>query len=184
MPELHPETLLFYQAIIAYVRRTHLLLPTKITIELDHNPQEFISVTIPSLLPERIPDPVIIKDAIIPNGDIHSADYRSFRWPWPCPQEEGSPESAVLYFSQTQAAAVKLLFEASKTKHRALSGQYILEAIDSDSKTLSELFKHTNGWGTLIQPERKPDGTIIRGLYYLSLLPVALPVSELNPVAS
>lgn len=69
----------------------------------------------------------------------HSNDFRSVHW------------FGVQYsFTASQAAVVKLLWEADENDTPEMSQQAILEEIGSDCQRLSDLFKRHAAWGVMI----------------------------------
>lgn len=69
----------------------------------------------------------------------HSPDFRSVNW------------FGTLYtFSATQAACVRVLWEAWEQKTPELGQEYILEQAESASPRLSALFGDNKAWGTMI----------------------------------
>ena len=56
------------------------------------------------------------------------------------------------HLSSLRAAAVRVLHEAHLDGIPELRGQYILATIESDSRGLSDIFKRSPAWGTLVVP--------------------------------
>ncbi len=69
----------------------------------------------------------------------HSVDFRSVHW-----------YGTNYTFTKTQAACVKVLWEAMKNRTPELDQQTVLNEADSDNKRLSDVFKDSLAWGTLI----------------------------------
>lgn len=73
---------------------------------------------------------------------VHSPDYRVF----------DSGDGASYQFGPTQAAAVRVLHEAWVAGQPVLSQEAVLEAADSDSSRLADVFRRHPAWGVLIVP--------------------------------
>jgi hypothetical protein len=73
----------------------------------------------------------------------HSADFRDVHW-----------YGAVYYFTPTQAACVKVLWEEWERGTPELGQETILEhpTVEAESKRLSDVFKGHDAWGKLIVP--------------------------------
>lgn len=69
----------------------------------------------------------------------HSPDFRSVRW---CGTD--------YTFTATQAAIVKLLWEAREHNTPDVGVQYLLEAVDSMTSRLPDIFRNNKAWGKLI----------------------------------
>jgi hypothetical protein len=84
----------------------------------------------------------------------HSADFSHVHW----------PDGRDFYFTQTQAACVKLLWEAWENGTPVLHQKSVLThtEVDSESEQLKDVFKDSRAWGTIIVPGP------LRGTYRLA----------------
>jgi hypothetical protein len=75
----------------------------------------------------------------IPADSGHSPDFRSVRW-------RGEDHT----FSEPQARAVRVLWEAAESGCPDVGGEALTEAAGTESHTARDVFKGHSAWGTLI----------------------------------
>jgi len=74
----------------------------------------------------------------------HSPDYRSVFW-----------KGRTFTFSSIQASVIRLLWEGWESNLPELSGEYILETVDSQSNYVGDLFKGHPAWKNFIGPGKQ-----------------------------
>ena len=82
---------------------------------------------------------------------LHTPDYTTVKW---CDE--------VYHFTPMQAEVVRVLHNYQREGLDELRGAFILEKIESGSRSLSDLFKDSPAWKTLVLPGSK------RGSYKLA----------------
>ena len=87
-----------------------------------------------------------------PKNFDHSPDFATVRY-------KGKEYS----LGPTERAAFRILYEAWKQGMPELAGDYVLEQAESDARSISELFRRSGVWNTLVVPGSR------RGLYRLNL---------------
>jgi hypothetical protein len=79
------------------------------------------------------------KDHSTRGGPTHGPDFRSVNW-----------FGTEYDFTELQAKAVKILWDASKNRTPTVAGVTILRAIDSNSERFPLLFRDHPAWGKMI----------------------------------
>lgn len=74
-------------------------------------------------------------------GNAHTVDFRSVNW-----------DGQFHTFTETQAACVRILWEAWEQGVPEMGQHAVLEAADSDQKRLDAVFAQHPAWGTMIVP--------------------------------
>lgn len=93
----------------------------------------------PGRVPLRLHVVYLDGEEVVQIPPQHGADFRTLIW------------GGIRYhFTRSQAAAVRLLWEAWESGLPELSQEYVLAEIESDADKLSDLFKGNPAWGNVI----------------------------------